>query len=87
MANKPLITIKNNAQKGGYTFSDILTKDILLDVCARITGQEEYTVSFDGTGYNKGRLALIEYAGKTTYVSFSEPGLATQALILAGRTS
>ncbi|MDE1844850.1 MAG: HNH endonuclease [Thaumarchaeota archaeon] len=69
---KPHFTIKNNSQKGGYRYSDILTPEILQDVCKRVTGLTEYTYEFDNSGYNKGRLAKIEYDGEIIYVSFSE---------------
>jgi len=72
--DKPHITIKNNAQKGNYKFSEILSKDVLSDVCKLMTGCCDYTVSFDDNGYNKGRLALIEYKDTINYVSFSEHG-------------
>ena len=74
MADKPVIKIKNNAQKGSYRFSDILDDVVLQDVCYRITGRHEYTICFDDNSYNKGRLALIEYNDTITYVSFSEHG-------------
>lgn len=45
---------------------------ILADVCQRITGRSDYNVDFDNTGYNIGRLAILEYAGKKTFISFSE---------------
>jgi len=70
--NKPHITIKNNPQKSNYKFSDVLNNDILSDVCKRMTGKSDYTVSFDDTGYNKGRLVLIEYNGTINYISLSE---------------
>ena len=71
---KPHFTIKNNSQKGGYRYSDILTPKILQDVCIKTTGHGEFTYEFDNTSYNKGRLAIIEYDGKIIYVSFSETG-------------
>lgn len=71
---KPQITIKNMAQKGSYKFSDILNKNILSDVCKHLTGQKDYTVVYDNNGYNKGRLAIIEYNDTIYYVSFSEHG-------------
>ncbi|EAH1103119.1 HNH endonuclease, partial [Listeria monocytogenes] len=49
----PHIVIKNNSQKGGYFFEDILTEEILTDVCRKVTGTSEYTVEFDNEGgYN-----------------------------------
>lgn len=71
---KPHITIKENAQKGGYKFSDILTPDVLSDVCVRMFGEAEYSVTFDSSGYNKGRLAVIEFGDCIAYVTFSEHG-------------
>jgi hypothetical protein len=72
--SKPRITVKRKAQKGSYTFSEILTKDILSDVCQRLTGQNKYTVKYDDVGYNRGRLAMIEFNETKIYVSFSEHG-------------
>ncbi|MBI1663922.1 MAG: HNH endonuclease [Nitrosopumilus sp.] len=70
----PHFIIKNNSQKGGYRYSDILTSEILQDVCRQVTGCTEYTCNFDDDGYNKGRLARIEYLGRIIYVSFSQDG-------------
>jgi hypothetical protein len=64
--------IKNRFQKRSELYQDILTPTILEDVCLRVTGQSNYTVAFDNSGYNKGRLAIIEFQGAISYVSFSE---------------
>jgi hypothetical protein len=72
ISSKPLITVKNKAQKGGYQFSDILSSDVLSDVCQRLFGRPDYDVTFDDTSYNKGRLAVINYGDSIVYVSFSE---------------
>lgn len=77
MAN-PLFTIKNRFQKRTETYEDILTPDILADVCRRITGRADYTANFDDTDYNKGRLATLEYGGFTNFVSFSEQNVASR---------
>jgi len=69
---KPHFTIKNKFQKRSELYKDILTKDILSDVCHRLTGRRDFTVTFDDTGYNKGRLATLEYNGGISYISFSE---------------
>jgi hypothetical protein len=69
---KPHFTIKNKFQKRSEKYRDILKKSILKDVCKRITGREDYTVEFDNTVYNKGRLATLEYRGTISYISFSE---------------
>lgn len=42
------------------------------DVCKRITGRTDFTVDFDNSGYNKGRLATLEYRSSISYISFSE---------------
>lgn len=69
---RPHFTIKNKFQKRSDLYEDILTYDILRDVCHRITGRRVFTVDFDNTGYNIGRLATLEYNGVINYVSFSE---------------
>lgn len=70
----PHIVIKNKSQKGGYLFQDILTEEVLTDVCRKVTGTSEYTVEFDNEGYNKGRLATILFRDSMIFVSFSETG-------------
>src|SRR5260221_13433895 len=69
---KPHFTIKNKFQRRRGLYEDMLTPEILSDVCLRITGQKSYTAEFDNTGYNIGRLATLEYNGFVNYVSFSE---------------
>ncbi|MHB1681057.1 MAG: HNH endonuclease [bacterium] len=65
--------IKNRFQRrSGSSYRDILTLDILEDVCQRITGQPNYTVDFDDSGYNIGRLATLSYQNSISYISFSE---------------
>lgn len=49
-----------------------MTQPVLSDVCKRVTGRKDYTFYFDNTGYNIGRLAILDYQGKRTYISFSE---------------
>lgn len=75
---KPHFTIKNKFQKRSELYEDILTDTILRDVCQKITGKADYTVNFDDTGYNKGRLATLEYRGKINYISFSEFEIASR---------
>lgn len=72
MIPKPHFTIKNRFQKRSELYKDILTRNILRDVCQRLTGNSDYTVTFDDTGYNIGRLATLEFNGATSYISFSE---------------
>lgn len=64
--------IKNKFQRRSELYEDILTDDILSDVCYRITGNTDYTVEFDNDGYNIGRLAVLEHQGSINYISFSE---------------
>ncbi|MCW8966230.1 MAG: HNH endonuclease [Candidatus Pacearchaeota archaeon] len=71
---KPHFIIKNNPQKGGYKYSEVLTAEILKDICLKVTGRLDYTCEFEEEGYNKGRLAILKYNGITNYVSFSENG-------------
>ncbi len=67
----PHFTIKNKFQKRQDQYSDLLTEDILADICYRITGQRNYTCDFLDE-VNVGRLATLEYEGTIAYVSFSE---------------
>jgi len=53
-------------------YQNILTPDILADVCQRITGKREYTCEFDNAGYNKGRMATLNYGDNVCFVSFSD---------------
>lgn len=75
---KPHFIIKNKFQKRSELYEDILTRNILRDVCRRITGKTDYTVDFDDAGYNKGRLATLEYRGRINYISFSEFEIASR---------
>lgn len=82
--NKPHFIIKSNLQKSKQTgkyFSDVITKDIMTDVCIKITGLSEYTFEFVNNEYtdeflpktyNKGRLAILQYQDNVSYISFSE---------------
>ena len=67
----PHFIINNNFQKRKENYSDILSNEILLDVCQRITGQQEYSVEYIDT-VNKGRLATLEVGNFVHYISFSE---------------
>ena len=70
--------IKTNFQRRQITYKDILTHNFLLDVCQKLTGQAQYEVEFDDAGYNKGRLAKLEYNGSVFYISFSETEIASR---------
>ena len=69
---KPHFTIKNKFQKRSELYKDILSPAILGDVCQKLTGINDFTVTFDNTGYNIGRLATLEFNGTINYISFSE---------------
>lgn len=67
-----IFNIKRNFQRRAITYEDILTPIVLLDVCQKLTGQNDFQVVWDNSGYNKGRLAKLEYNGAIFYISFSE---------------
>lgn len=81
---KPHFIIKKNLQKSvntGEYFSDVITKEVMSDVCRRICGEAEYTYFFADNdyedewierSYNKGRMALMFYQDSVSYISFSE---------------
>ena len=66
--NEPQFIIKENLQKSnqtGISFKDLITIDVLKDVCIRLTGidkfshkyvDDDYEDGFLFKGYNKGRL-------------------------------
>src|SRR3989344_8932142 len=68
----PHFTIKNRFQKKDALYRDLLTPEILSDICLKTTGRSDYTYEFDDTGYNIGRLVELEYQGKKNYISISE---------------
>ena len=65
---RPHLKIKNKFQKRKYLYSDILTKNILKNICKKATGVEDFTYEFDNSGYNKGRLVTIEYNNQIIYI-------------------
>ena len=90
--DKPHFIIKANLQKSKQTgkyFKDVITEDVMTDVCQKITGSSEYTFEFvdnkykdeflPGT-YNKGRIAILQYQNDVSYISFSEK-------VIGGRNS
>lgn len=82
--NIPHFVIKANLQKSkntGVYFSDVVTPEVLRDVCYRITGQttfthvyvdNDYRDMFLEKSYNKGRMAIMQYKDAVSYISFSE---------------
>lgn len=67
-----IFKIKRNFQRRDFTYEDILTNDVLLDVCQKLTGQDDFVIEWDDEGYNKGRLAKLEFNDNSFYISFSE---------------
>lgn len=67
-----IITYRPDAQKTPGLYDRILTKGILRDICARVTGQDDFSVIRDTSTYNKGRLITIEYENIKSFVSLSE---------------
>ncbi len=68
----PHFTIKNKFQKQDTLYRDLLTPEILSDICLKTTGRPDYTYEFDDTGYNIGRLVELEHQGKKNFISISE---------------
>lgn len=80
----PHFVIKENLQKSkvtGVYFSDVVTPEVLKDVCYRITGQSSFTYDYVDNeyqdlflerSYNKGRMAIMQYRDAVNYISFSE---------------
>ena len=63
------ITYRPDAQKTPGLFDRILTREVLTDICLRITGQSQYHIAKDHSTYNRGRLLFVEYNGIVNYVS------------------
>ena len=67
------ITFNANSQKRGPGyFESLLSPEILLDICRRITGQDNYELNVIHDSYNKGRLIILDYNGARHYVTLSE---------------
>ena len=67
-----IFKIKRNFQRRDITYEDILTNDVLLDICQKLTGQDDFEIEWDDNSYNKGRLAILEINDSCFYISFSE---------------
>lgn len=68
----PTITYHVHSQKQRNYYHEILTNEILRDICVRVTGCQTYNKIEIPTNYNKGRLILIEYNNTRYYVTLSE---------------
>lgn len=85
--NKPHFIVKENLQKSSITgnlFSDVVTPNVLADVCYRIVGStdfsyeyvdNDYSDEFLEPTYNKGRMALMFYNNIVHYITFSEKNI------------
>lgn len=67
----PHFSIKNNFQKDSKRYSDIITKNILDEICDSLTGTKDYTVNFIPET-NVGRLATLAYKEQIFYITFGE---------------
>lgn len=71
----PHFIIKNKFQKQNVLYQDLLPPEILSDICLKITGRTDYTFEFDNTGYNIGRLIILEYQNRKNFISISETNI------------
>lgn len=74
------MNLQKSKQTGVY-FSDVITTNVLKDVCIKITGlnnftyeyvDNDYSDAFLNTGYNRGRIVIMLYKDVVSYISFSE---------------
>jgi len=79
--NRPHFIIKRNFQKRDYTYEDILSENILSEICRLSTGRKVYSIEWDDKDYNKGRLVKLIYKDKIHYITLSNEG------VVAGRNS
>lgn len=68
----PHFVVKQHFQKKNELYSTLLTDDILMDICIRVTGSPNYTCEFDEEGYNKGRLVTLTYGDSTALITLSD---------------
>lgn len=69
---RAVITYRPRSQKTRWAIREVLGRDVLEDICKKITGQTHYSVVEDNSSYNKGRLVIVDYEGKRSYVTLSE---------------
>lgn len=76
--NAPHFHVKNRFQKRVVRYEELLTNEILSDICFKLTGQIEYTVDFDNGqtpgDYNRGHMGTLTYLETTHYITFSQFG-------------
>ena len=69
---RAIITYRPDSQKIPGAIRDVLTADVLSDICLRVTKQQSYVVREEASSYNKGRLVIVEYNHLRSYVTLSE---------------
>ncbi|MDM2805800.1 MULTISPECIES: HNH endonuclease [unclassified Citrobacter] len=68
---KPTFEICKNSQKGVEDFSSTFSKEILDDICHKLTNKTDYDLKFVDIGYNRGRLAKLILPDKIHYITIS----------------
>ena len=68
---KPRFEICKNSQKGVEDFSSTFSKEILDDICYKLTNKTDYDLKFVDIGYNRGRLAKLILPDKIHYITIS----------------
>lgn len=67
-----IIRYRPNSQKIKGYFDKVLTRNILRDICFRVTGQRSFIIERETDTYNRGRLIQIYYKDVKNYISLSE---------------
>lgn len=68
----PVFTYHTHTQKIRNGFKTLLTRELLEDICLRITGQSQFSVREVNVSYNKGRLLTLELGNTLHYITLSE---------------
>lgn len=79
--SKPVFIIKKNTQKIKGHFETVLTRDVLKDICIKVTGKSDFIYQFKENDYgdnyytagrwNEGRLVILKYDDKVAYITIS----------------
>lgn len=70
-----IVSYRVNSQKIVGLFDSILNKNILDDICRRVTGESDYQLIKQTDTYNRGRLVTINYNGWNFYITLSETSI------------
>lgn len=83
MVRKPIFIIKENAQKTKGHFRNILSREVLKDICIKVTGRSDFICYFKSNNYgdkyfdkgkwNVGRMAILKYDNNIAYIALSMP--------------